>query len=731
MKNINFKNINNFSLNISAILLLIISTSLNTLAKEIKNSDDLIFSEFYQLELSTNKNLPSSEIKTSKNNPSNNSNTISQPQKRIMSDVVSDQLLNKISKDYIAGQPILVIRDPFVLEQLENKGLSLSQLLAINEQSNEKINDSSNITLDQLYKTSSAYKQVADIIRADLNELLVEENKNSKLNKVGVGMTFSKRLLDPNWFISPYAKFELVGLINRIDRASFDVNTCGETRLIYRLSYTSKINNYSRLPVTFMLKFTNKTNNNETSSHNSSACLPIAKQWTYPKEISSNAELLQWIINEGPAKSVLNSLPKSIEMNLQALRIPSKARADLAGHGTYLLRGFQFDSNKKLIEEKLENTPDVKKILSSGLKKEFLQQFENTDFINRLSEGILKLDDKYLATKVWSYSPYGIARKENRLFDQFITEEDLKKYKFNQSKYVTNAQAALMRLNDYTCVGCHQARAHAGFHYLGVDKPNDDALKLNVLLFEGSGHFELEKSRRASYMEELLQGHWPNPTRDFSISPGVEYNSDKGGSFKQFKKAGRGHFCGLPGGPFQHWQCEPDLTCQSIDEAEGQKILGKCFSKEAMAGDPVLIGYLKQSDHNSDSFQVLKTKSCGSLKPKMPFSIFDKSGGFPSGQCYRKNCSGIDANDKTEACADSAGDGFNDCMAKTASGKISNKECTEKFLVHYGFAKCSENQSCRNDFVCAKSIEGQGYCTPSYFLIQVRLDGHADPLKGL
>ena len=120
MKNINFKNINNFSLNISAILLLIISTSLNTLAKEIKNSDDLIFSEFYQLELSTNKNLPSSEIKTSKNNPSNNSNTISQPQKRIMSDVVSDQLLNKISKDYIAGQPILVIRDPFVLEQLEN-----------------------------------------------------------------------------------------------------------------------------------------------------------------------------------------------------------------------------------------------------------------------------------------------------------------------------------------------------------------------------------------------------------------------------------------------------------------------------------------------------------------------------------------------------------------------------------------------------------------------------------
>ncbi len=366
-----------------------------------------------------------------------------------------------------------------------------------------------------------------------------------------------------------------------------------------------------------------------------------------------------------------------------------------------------------------------------SLKVEFIKQFENRHFVNRLSEGILRLDDKYLATRVWSYSPYGIARKENRLFDQIISENDLKDIQFNESRFVKNATAAIMRLNDLSCVGCHQARAHAGFHFLGVDKPSTHPM--NSLLFEGSGHFELEKQRRTSFMRELNQGFWPNPSSDFSFSPGVEYDDQKAGVFKNFRKAGRGHFCGFANGPFEHWQCDTGLVCQNYDENEKQKFLGKCFAAEAMAGDPVLIGTMTQSDHQTDALQVTKTKFCGRLAPKYNFGIFDKSGGFPSGQCYRRNCNGLDSSDANETCADSAGAGFNECIAstRTRTGKISFADCLEKTGVHYGFARCTENRSCRNDFVCARSVKGEGYCTPSYFLFQVRLDGHIDPVSGL
>lgn len=63
-------------------------------------------------------------------------------------------------------------------------------------------------------------------------------------------------------------------------------------------------------------------------------------------------------------------------------------------------------------------------------------------------------------------------------------------------------------------------------------------------------------------------------------------------------------------------------------------------------------------------------------------------------------------------------------------GSVTFEGCLEKTRTHYGFGRCNENRPCRNDFVCAKSYNGQGYCTPSYFLFQIRLDGHLNPQTG-
>lgn len=610
---------------------------------------------------------------------------------------------DQISPDYRSQAGFSVIRDPRVLEQLENSGYSLQQLFGMNKYPLQNA---------EFVAKNSFYKSMVAILNSDLDDLLKSENNVSGQSPAGIGMGFSRRIFDQKWFVSNYAKYELVGVINRVDRVSFKAQGCGETRFIYRLSYQSgKV--YSRLPFTVLVKFYNKGD----STTSWEQCKDIAKAWVYPDGIRDNQELARWITSEqGPLSSRFfdRTAIESVELNIQAMRIPSAARPTLAGHGTYLLRVLKPEGNV-LKETVLENTPDLEKFKKdSKLKSEFLAQFQDRHFVNRLSEGVILLDDKYLAKKAFSYSPHGIGRKENRPFDAILTEKDLDKIKFDQSVYVKSAGAALKRLNDLSCVGCHQARAHAGFHFLGIDKPSTHPF--NAMSFEGSGHFQIEMVRRAKYLNRVRSGLVPDPRRDFSFAP------------PEGEKSKHGHFCGLPGGAFQHWQCDSGYTCQQLDEAENEKDLGKCFAKDAMAGDPVLVGKILQNTRYKDSLKVSKTKECG--KGSSQFAIFLNKGGFPSGQCYRKDCKGISPDSPIELCSEAAGDGFNSCLAKTGKGTETFESCLEKTLTHYGFGRCNENRPCRNDFVCAKSFNGQGYCTPSYFLFQIRLDGHLNPQTG-
>jgi hypothetical protein len=688
------------------ILVITLFVSSMVLAKskkaEPRTFDDLTYSEF----------LSPKKIKNFKTEKKQKISKVSDEKRKIGS------IESELTNDYTAGKGFTYIRDPEVLQQLEKQGFSFYSLLSGTDTAVANLSE---------FKDDN-YKFIVSTLNDDLTNLMAEEAKNKKFAKPGIGMAYGRRIFDSRWLQSEFANYDLIGVVNRIDRVAFDANSCGETRFIYRMAYTSKINNYSRLPFTIMIKYLNSGQ----AKVDWKACKNYAKAWVYPKDIANNTQLAEWLAGPGPLNSNLrNAHPFSVELNLQAMRIPSSARPDLAGHGTYLLRSFQFDDQQKIKIGVLENTPDVAKIKADkNLKKEFLEQFKDRHFVNKLSEGILKLDSKYLTTKAWSYSPYGIARLENRLFDGLITEDDLKGIKFDQSSYVKSPRAAIMRLNDLSCVGCHQARAHAGFHFLGIDKSTTHAM--NSLFFEGSGHFELELRRRAQYQKRILADQWPSPKRDFSFAPGEIYSSN---SHVEFSRAGFGHYCGMldqgKEGPFSHWKCEEGLVCKEIDEAQGVRFLGKCFAKEGMTGDPTVAGKVSQSDYNSDALKPTTDLSCGKLEPKVRFISSLNKGGFPSGNCSRVTCDGIKADSPTEVCAEAAGAGFNDCIYETSKGKISFSDCLEKTMMRTGRGRCSDERSCRNDYVCARSTKNEGYCTPSYFLFQVRLDGHIDPVKGL
>jgi hypothetical protein len=260
-------------------------------------------------------------------------------------------------------------------------------------------------------------------------------------------------------------------------------------------------------------------------------------------------------------------------------------------------------------------------------------------------------------------------------------------------------------LNDLSCVGCHQNRTIAGFHFLGEDRK--ETHPLNAILFAGSGHFRAELERRDVYYKKLWRGESPSQDRPFSIAPSGA-------------KARYGDFCGLPGSKgFADWKCEDGLECVSNDGAVGEKELGKCYPKERRSGDPCYRNEVLQNHHSLDKMvSPMPITGCNNGDPK--YTCQTPGLGFPVGMCTT-SCDHLQS--KSEICGPVAGPGFNECIisSKTFS------ECLEKTKITGGRGLCNESVSCRNDYICARVSATQGACLPSYFLFQIRVDGHPAP----
>ena len=251
------------------------------------------------------------------------------------------------------GAVFSVIKEPSILFELEKRGFSLPDHFS---QDFSKV-PVLNFRNDQLIK-NSLYKSFSEVIVSDIEEIKKQEEK-------GVRSAQNARSLDPDWLRSPIARYELVGVMNRLDRVSFDPAHCGEMRFVYRLSYDSQEDNiYSRLPMTLMVKYLithqsgmswedekraysvlpgseKRTYGNKVSAWDQ--CKRFARSWVYPKKMKNPEKLLRWMTsNQGPLGSQLLTVGDffSVETNIQAVRVPSGARSKLAGHAVYLLRVF-------------------------------------------------------------------------------------------------------------------------------------------------------------------------------------------------------------------------------------------------------------------------------------------------------------------------------------------------------------------------------------------------------
>lgn len=556
----------------------------------------------------------------------------------------------------------LQVDDPEILQKLEKQGSSFAELaIGLTKPApNNKI----------LYE-NEAYRSIVLTI---LNDLQAARAADQTL---APGMKSTHRLFDIRWLYSPAAFYELVGVVNRLDRAPFRPGSCGELRHLYRLAYRAKDGTYSRLPLTF-----------NVVHWAGDDCQAAAARWAKFEKAPA------------PGGLKLGAL-KSVEVNLQSVRWPSTIRPDMGGYAEYVLRVFERDGTK-FRPGTLENSPDVALLKKDkNLRDELKTWLSETANLKAVDEGVVSIPAKFLAKRGTSVALAGTHRTANAPFRQLFTEDDFKNLPFLGLKHVRSAHGLLRRLNDLSCVGCHQGRTVAGFHFLGIDRKETHAV--NAIFMPSSPHFLRDQLRREEFQKALLDGRKPAAERPLSV------RAAKG-------EGGAGSHCGLGDPAFAEWKCKPGFECRPLMTDDKVSRTGVCQAKQPLAGSICQPGSIKHNDNPH-----LDKVSLSSARCRPSQFCEDTSVGFPGGMCSG-GCEGLGPD---EVCGSIAVlQGFNDCLAR---GKKAFTDCLSENVRPGALARCSEHQPCRDDFICARTASGEGACIPPYFLFQLRVDGHPVP----
>src|SRR6202790_5808989 len=123
------------------------------------------------------------------------------------------------------------ITDPFALRELDRGRFGLNRVMLPTRSSDVPLTNS------QLF----ALPSIAPVRKAldDEFERYVSRHKPNLPNEtLGVGDSFALQLFDRTLLFSDDSRFVLAGLVNRMDRAFVAPDSCGEIRLIYRLTRT-------------------------------------------------------------------------------------------------------------------------------------------------------------------------------------------------------------------------------------------------------------------------------------------------------------------------------------------------------------------------------------------------------------------------------------------------------------------------------------------------------------
>jgi hypothetical protein len=197
------------------------------------------------------------------------------------------------------------------------------------------------------------------------------------------------------------------------------------------------------------------------------------------------------------------------------------------------------------------------------------------------------------------------------------------------------------------------------------------------------------------------------------------------------------------------WTCGRDQTCEAVAENDRLGIaFGQCMPKREIAGLACRGGRIATAPAAYEDRMTLAARlnSLAGRPTATAYNCRPPRIGVPGGMAYRQ-CAPSDrafegfdkAKDGAvpdEICGLAGGKGFDRCVAsKDVAG------CLHRSVARGARPTCGRTRHCREDFICQalpdeidtedRVPDDIGFCSPTYFVFQMRLDGHPDPVKGL
>ena len=492
----------------------------------------------------------------------------------------------------------VAVTDPLALRELERGGFGLARFLLPARPADAPL------TVSELF----ALPSMAPVRRA-LDEEFERYTQRHKADlpseTIGVGTSFDFQLFDRAWLDSRDTRFVLAGIINRMDRAYLSEATCGEIRLIYRLTRTDSpaTDDHAvspRLPMTLNLVL--RARNGEATPGKASDprgavldCAEIARRWLatgdWPQTGPQLAEKLT--SGGGPLDSIGPDDIIRIETNLQIAHAPKSPTRDF--RTDYLLKVFDYNARTRAFEPApLENQIDRERILADErLRRDFRAWLLEPTHFSELDRGTILIPNEFLAIRAIAPTPtgfsssdlqpaFGLVQGEGASADPLFTRNDVVAALENAARHgidlqnIRSVAGFERRLNDITCAGCHQTRGIGGFHFPGVDWMA--AHPSNSTVVPGSPHFFGDQIRRRDILASMRDGERPDYSRGFSSRPqlrgsrelaGTEYG-DGWGAHCYSQRAGAAD----NDRSFKSWTCARGLACQVLSDATR---MGMCF----------------------------------------------------------------------------------------------------------------------------------------------------------
>src|SRR5689334_11575637 len=288
------------------------------------------------------------------------------------------------------------ITDPLALRELDRGRFGLGRVLEPARSADAPLDNA------QLF-AMPAMGSVKAAVDAEFERYVARHKKALPDETIGVGDAFAFQLFDRAQLASSETRFVLAGIVNRMDRAYVAPASCGEIRLIYRLTRLSDFagndaGTSARLPMTLNVVLRAKGDLDVDASGAPLACAEIARRWLAAGDLAlTGAELAAKLTaRDGALDLVRPENIDRIETNLQIGHVP-KSEAH-AFRTDYLMKVFNYHAPGTFDEAPMENQIDRARLLGDdGLRREFRDWLLQPAHFGELDRATLLIPDQFLA----------------------------------------------------------------------------------------------------------------------------------------------------------------------------------------------------------------------------------------------------------------------------------------------------------------------------------------------